>query len=124
MMGVAAARYDPDVEAAMLAHYGVRTRDVSLRELRVLMHRLPPGVVQDPDRGEVWSDEAHLLAGVIDAINDLAYVTLMVALDPKARHQVPKPKPVTRPGPKPKTVPVRPVDQVAALAAMLGGPGV
>lgn len=122
-MSVAAARYDPDVEAAMLAHYGVRTRDVSLRELRVLMHRLPPGVLQDPDRGDVWSDETHMLASVVDAVNDLAYVTLMIALDPEARQRVPKPKPVPRPGPKPETITVKPVDQVAALAAMLGGAG-
>lgn len=119
-MGTVAARHDPDVEAAVLAHYGVRTRDVSLRELRVLMDRLPPGVFSDPDRGEVWSPEAHLLAGVIDALNDLCYLTILVNTPKEKRGGLHPPKPLLRPGGVKKQA-MSATDQVKALAAMLGG---
>lgn len=121
MMGVAALRHDPDVEAAMLSHYGLRARDVTLRELRVLTERLPPGAWSDPDRGEVWSSEAHLLAGLIDAVNQLTYATVIVNVDADRRAQVPEPKPIPRPrGGHDEVRKVDPVNQVQQMASLLG----
>jgi hypothetical protein len=75
----------------MLAAYGVDVLDpaVSLRRVHVLLERLPPAArVQ----GEHWSTEAELLAHLIDAVQDLTWVT-STAYGGKSPH----PKPVKRP---------------------------
>jgi len=86
--------YDPKVEAAVLARYGVDPHRCTLRRLRVLVQHLPPGYWMDPDSEGVWSSEAHLLAGVIDAVNQTTWVLAAT----NSKNRPPRPKPVERPG--------------------------
>jgi hypothetical protein len=75
----------------MLATYGVDIHDpaVSLRRIGVLLEFLPP---QARRGGEAWSTEAELLAGLIDHVAYLTWVTMRAAGGKQG-----KPKPVRRP---------------------------
>jgi hypothetical protein len=76
----------------MLAAYGVDVLDpaVSLRRVHVLLERLPPHARR---LGEQWSTESELLAGLVDRVAYLTYVTLRAngAKDAKV------PEPIARP---------------------------
>lgn len=79
----------------MLATYGVDPLDpsVSLRRIHVLLTRLPAGSVPAADTPAAWTIESHLLAGLIDSMNALIFVTL------KAHGGRPtRPRPMPRPG--------------------------
>ena len=78
----------------MLARYGVEPWTVTPRRLRVLIQALPPGLWADPDSPMSWSVEAHLLAGTIDAVNQVAWLTAAT----NSKRPPPRPKPVDRPG--------------------------
>lgn len=93
-MGTAAATFDPMVEAAVLARYGVDPHTCGLRRLYVLLRALPAGYWPDPHHEASWSVEAHLLAGLIDATNNTAWT--VAAANSKSRPK--RPKPVRRPG--------------------------
>jgi len=77
----------------MLAAYGVDVLDpeVSLRRIHVLLQRLPPHARRG---GEQWSTESELLAGLIDHVAQLTWVTLRANGAKGAR----RPQPVPRPG--------------------------
>ena len=76
----------------MLAAYGVDTLDprVSTRRVHVLLERLPPHARRG---GEAWSIESELLAGVVDHLAMLTYVTQRA----HGAKGATKPKPVKRP---------------------------
>jgi hypothetical protein len=76
----------------MLAAYGVDVLDpsVSLRRIHVLLERLPPHARR---MGEQWSIESELLAGLVDSVQMLTWVTLRANGAKGAR----KPQPVPRP---------------------------
>ncbi len=76
----------------MLAAYGVDVLDlsVSTRRLWVLLERLPPSARR---HGEQWSIESELLAGLIDHVAYLTWVTLKAS----GAKSVARPKPVPRP---------------------------
>jgi hypothetical protein len=78
----------------MMAVYGIDVLDasVSLRRIHVLSRRLPPGALPRVDEGS-WSNEAHLLARLNDAIDMLTWVVIRVA-GSKAK----QPEPLARPG--------------------------
>jgi len=84
----------------MLAAYGVDVLDpkVSLRRIHVLLQRLPPHARRG---GEHWSVESELLAGVIDHLAMLTWVTLRANGSKNAT----KPKPVPRPGDRRREMP-------------------
>lgn len=75
-----------------MAAYGVDVLDpaVSTRRVHVLLERLPPSARRP---GEAWSTEAELLAGLIDHVAYLTWVTLR-AYGAKGAA---KPRPVQRP---------------------------
>lgn len=75
----------------MLATYGVDVLDpaVSLRRVWVLAEQLPPHA---RNGGLDWSTESELLAGLIDHVAYLTWVTMRVNGSKAAR-----PKPVKRP---------------------------
>lgn len=98
LLGTAAAVFDPRVEAAVLARYGVDPWTCSLRRLFVLLQAMPPGYWPDTEVEAVWSVESHLLAGLIDAVNQ---TTWMVAAANSKRPPA-RPKPFPRPGGKAK----------------------
>jgi len=79
-----------------MAAYGVDVLDprVSTRRVHVLLERLPPHARRG---GESWSIEAELLAGVIDHLAMLTYVTLRA----HGAKGATKPQPVKRPRPRP-----------------------
>jgi hypothetical protein len=81
----------------MLAHFGIDTlsRKVTLRRIHVLLRRLPAGTWPDPQSEMSWSLESHLLAGVLDTLGALVYVTLKANGSKSAK----PPKPVQRPKP-------------------------
>lgn len=76
----------------MLAAFGVDVLDpaVSLRRVHVLLHRLPPFARR---AGEQWSTEAELLAGLIDHVAYLTWITLRA----NGAKGAPRPKPFPRP---------------------------
>jgi hypothetical protein len=80
----------------MLAAYGVDVLapGVSLRRVWVLLNRLPPSARRP---GEQWSVEAELLAGVVDYLAYLSWLTLRV----NGAKGAPKPKPLARPKRRP-----------------------
>lgn len=96
MIGAAAARFDPEVEAALLARYGLDPLDLAVtpRRLWNLLKHLPAGYTAAGSGA--WSIESHLTASVIDAINQLLWVT--VKINSRKGTTVPKPDPVQRPG--------------------------
>ena len=81
----------------MLAHYGVDVLDprTSLRRVWVLLQRLPPGTWPQADSPLSWSNEAHLLAALIDQVAALTWVSIRAA-----GGKAPQPKPVPRPTPR------------------------
>ena len=95
MIGAAAARFDPEVEAALLARYGVDTLDptVTQRRVFVLLQHLPGEYLLEP--GE-WDLDRHLLATLIDAVHNLLWVTVKV--NSKKGATVPRIKPLPRSG--------------------------
>jgi hypothetical protein len=77
----------------MLAAYGVDVLDpaVSTRRVAVLLERLPPYARRF---GEQWSTEAELLAVLADHLAALTWVTMRA----HGAKNVPKPRPLPRPG--------------------------
>ena len=75
-----------------MAAYGVDVLDprVSTRRVHVLLERLPPSARRG---GEAWSIESELLAGVIDHLAMLTWITLRA----HGAKGAAKPKPVQRP---------------------------
>lgn len=75
-----------------MAAYGVDVLDprVSTRRVHVLLERLPPSGRRG---GEAWSIESELLAGVIDHLAMLTWITLRA----HGAKGAAKPKPVQRP---------------------------
>lgn len=82
MMSACIARFDPDIEAAMRAHYGIDTLKpgISLRRMWVFMQRLPSSLFPAAPGAAPWSLEATLLAGVLDALNRLTWVEVAKAI--------------------------------------------
>jgi hypothetical protein len=78
----------------MMAVYGIDVLDasVSLRRIHVLSRRLPPGAFPRVDEGS-WSNEAHLLARLNDAVDLLTWVVMRIS-GSKAQ----QPEPLPRPG--------------------------
>lgn len=102
MIAAAQAAFDPDVEEALLRVYGVDPHRATLRRVAVLLRRLPLGAWQKGQTGMSWTRESWLLADVLDAVNNLTWLT--AALNSKTKP--PRPKPYARPGqvePKPVT---------------------
>lgn len=81
----------------MLATYGVDVLDpaVSLRRIHVLATRLPAGAFPQSDSPAAWSVEAHLLARLNDAVDQLTWLTARAH-----GGKGPRPKPLPRPGGK------------------------
>lgn len=103
----------------MQAVFGIDTLADGLtpRRMLVLLRRIPPGpFFPRHDHPSAWSEEAHLLASVIDSLGNLIWMTAQ-ANSPKRR--VPRPKPVTRPGAR-KTMKVSAVGLADALAGVEG----
>ena len=98
MIAVASAMFDPDVEEALLRVYGIDPHRATLRRVRVLARRLPPGTWHKGNGPGSWTTEAYLLANVLDAINSLTYVQVQKA----SKRKVKPPKPTWRPGQKQK----------------------
>lgn len=98
MIAVAQAAFDPDVEEALLRVYGVDSHRATLRRVSVLLRRLPPGAWQKEQGPASWSREAWMLADVVDAVNQLSWLT--AAVNSKSKPERPKPYP--RPGDKAK----------------------
>lgn len=94
MTSLAHARFDPDVEETLLRVYGVDSRSVTFRRLKVLLTRLPLGSWSKDQGPASWSQEAYMLANVIDAINQVSWVVAQS----NSRRRIPAPKPVARPG--------------------------
>lgn len=80
----------------MMACYGVDVLapGLSMRRLWVLLKRLPPYARIGADDTQRWSQESYLLAAVIDAVQNLTYVTTQVW----SKSKVKPPKPIPRPG--------------------------
>lgn len=100
----------------MLAAYGVDVLDpgVTPRRVWVLATRLPPWA-QAP--GEAWSQEAALLALIVDHLANLTYVTLRAA----GAKSVPKPRPLPRPKARAASQPHEPSGPARAKAEAAPG---
>jgi hypothetical protein len=87
----------------MLACYGVDVHapGLSSRRLWVLLKRLPPYARVGADVEQGWSQEAYLLAAVVDAVQNLSYITTQVW----SKQKVKPPKPLQRPGSRPSGQP-------------------
>ena len=87
----------PDVEAAVMAGYGVDVLDpaVTPRRVAVLVERLPP-FARGP--GEEWSTEADLLALLIDHVANLTWITLRAHGSKAGRGRGPASAPPDNPG--------------------------
>lgn len=98
----------------MLATYGIDVLDpaTSLRRVKVLAERLPPGRYPDPSHAMSWSYEAYLLAQLIDEVAALHYTTVRAA-----GGKPPRPKPFPRPAPTRRAAPQK--SSWAALADTL-----
>jgi len=111
----------------MLQVYGVDVLDprTSTRRVAVLLDRLPPEARRI---GELWSTEAELLAALVDHVAGLTWVTMKA----HGAKNVPKPRPVPRPGraiPAARSAPRSAGDRQAgtwgdAVAQLAGMPGV
>ncbi len=120
MIWACAARYDPAIEAAYLSAFGVDVLDpgVTPRRIAVLMRHLPAGSLLRPDEDESWSVEAHLLAGLIDSVNQLTWLTSAVNSGKGRRPK--RPKPIPRPSAsKPATVSTGGMTGLRSLAGLL-----
>jgi hypothetical protein len=94
MIGLAQARFDPDVEETLLRIYGVDAQEVTFRRLDVLITRLPLGSWKKDQGAASWSETDYLLANVVDAVNQVSWVVAQS----NSRRKVPVPKPLDRPG--------------------------
>lgn len=114
---MSAARFDPTVEAAFMTAYGLDTLDpkVTPRRMLLLLKNMRPGVINDEHSAASWSVESHLLAAVVDSVNQLGWLTAAV----NAKHKPRRPKPLKRPGDKPKAR-MRPMDLAGALEGREG----
>ena len=121
MTGACAARFDPDVEAAFLAHYGVDVlHDAPTpRRIHSLLSRLPAGAWPGRESNASWSAEAHLLAAVLDGVNNLNWLTATV--NSKKGRGPKRPKPTPRPGDAERKAPPMTMAQVLRKAAGLPG---
>lgn len=95
-MAACALRFDPGVEAAVQATYGVNilTDEFTPRRLMVLLKYMPAGTMPWEESAAAWSQESHLLADVIDNLRELTWVTVSLW----ARSHKPHPPPLPRPG--------------------------
>jgi hypothetical protein len=118
MISASAARFTPAVEAALLAHYAVDPLDptVTPRRMWVLLSNLPPGSMRGNHAG-AWTMEAHLLASVVDALNQLTWVQVAKASKKKPK----RPQPLRRPG---EAAPRRGMRLTDLAGALQGRPGV
>ena len=93
----------------MLACYGVDVLAAGLtsRRLWVLLKRLPPHARIGADVEQQWSQESYLLAALIDAVQNLSYITMQVW----SKSKIKAPKPLQRPGDRKKRP--EPVEQQA-----------
>lgn len=102
MMSVAAARFDPRVEAAALAHYGVDVRDMSVswRRLLLLIRLMPARVwaEQSPD-DQGWTADTYMLANLSDQLAGLSWLSEFNLTRKRPKQ---KPKPIERPGDRAK----------------------
>ena len=106
MTGACAARFDPAVEAAFLAVYGIDTLadGLSPRRTLALLRNLPSGSLESwTDVDASWTVETHMLAEAIDAINWLTWMTARV----NSKKEPKKPKPIPRPGDKARKRPAK-----------------
>lgn len=90
-----------------MAAYGVDVLDphTSVRRLRVLLDHMPPPGRQG---GQVWSVEAELLAGLVDHVANLTWVTLRAHGAKNAPRPKPLPRPPHRGTPPPRQAPAAP----------------
>lgn len=86
--------FDPDVEEALLRVYGVDPHKATPRRVWSLLRRLPAGTWHKDNGPASWSNEAYLIAGLIDSVNQNTWVT--VAANSKKKPK--QPKPIPRPG--------------------------
>lgn len=91
MIAAANAAFDPDVEEALLRVYGIDPHRATLRRVDALVRRLPPGSWQRDQTAAAWTREAWLLADLVDAVNQVAWIT--AAANSKQPPQRPKPYP-------------------------------
>lgn len=77
----------------MAAAYGLRVWEpgLPLGRFAALLERLPPWA---RNGGQPWSTESELLAGLIDSVAQLTWVTLRA----HGAKNVARPKPIPRPG--------------------------
>jgi hypothetical protein len=105
-----------DVEADLQRYYRVDLRglfsgSLTLRRVGVLVRHLPAesacvsalaehvdprAADESPQR--LWGTSEHLLAGVLDAVREVAWLVAQT----NSSKRIPAPKPIPRPGPKPK----------------------
>lgn len=106
----------------MLGTFGVDTLSVpgpTPRRMIELLRRIPPGsLFPDHDHPATWSAEAHLLAGLIDHVAQLTWVTAAV----NSKRPPPRPRAVPRPGGRRPTR-MRARDLVTALTGEEGVTG-
>jgi hypothetical protein len=74
--------------------YGLDPARLTLRRLWVLLHRIPAGTWPEADHPASWSVESYLLANVVDAANQVAWITAAA----NSKRKPPRPKAVPRPG--------------------------
>ena len=82
----------------MLRAYGIDAHDPATtpRRLALALQYLPAGCWPDPEHPASWTVEAYLLAGLVDAVRELTYLTAKV----NGVKQAKRPEPVWRPGAK------------------------
>jgi hypothetical protein len=78
--------------------YGIDPHRATLRRVVTLVQRLPAGTWHKDQGPGSWSNEAYLLAAVVDAVNQHAWMTAAI----NSKRKPPKPEPVQRPGGKKK----------------------
>lgn len=115
MIGLAQAQFDPDVEEVLLRVYNLDPHSITLRRLQVLLHRLPMGTWKKDHGPASWSEEAYLMANVIDAVNQVSWVVAQS----NSRKKIPMPKPFLRPGQEDKKK-LSWTDLAAQMAGMEG----
>jgi hypothetical protein len=108
--------FDPDVEECLLRVYGVDPQQATPRRVWVLLQRLPLGAWHKDQGPASWTNEAYLMAQVVDAVNQVAWV--QVAVNSKKKPK--PPKPVWRPGAKDQKQKTSWADLEAALSGVEG----
>ena len=94
MTSLAHARFDPDVEETLLRVYNVDSHSVTFRRLKVLLERLPLGSWKKDQGPASWTQEAYLMAALIDSVNQVSWVVAQS----NSKKRIPVPKPIERPG--------------------------